>query len=127
MAFGRSSSTEGLGQDIEPQARLPGADYEVISLKISWAGLSILCFLLTLPARDLLRLLPWRPERIWLWPLIPPLVILGLSCLGFLCGAIGWRFSERRGLAKTGMFLNGTVMAIVLAIAALWFYIAVGR
>ncbi len=127
MDFGRSSSTEGLGQDLEPQAGDPGADYEVIPLKISWAVLSVLLFLLTLPARDLLQLLPWRPRNIWTWPLVPPLVILGLSFLGFLSGLLGLKFSTHKGIAKTGMFLNGTVLAIVLAITAAWFYIVARR
>ena len=102
-------------------------DYEVIPVKISWASLSILCFLLTLPARYLLQFLPWRPQRIWMWPLVPPLVILGLSLVGFAAGWIGFYFSASRGVAKTGMFLNGVVLTIVLAIAAAWFYIVSGR
>ncbi len=106
---------------------MPDNDYEVIQLKISWATLSILLFLLTLPARDLLQYLPWRPQRIWTWPLIPPLVILGLSFLGFLSGLLGLKWSTHKGVAKTGMFLNGTVLAIVLAMAAVWFYIVSRR
>ena len=102
-------------------------DYEVISLKISWASLSILCFLSTLPAKYLLQFLPWRPQRIWMWPLVPPLVILGLSVAGFAAGWIGLYLSANRGMAKTGMFLNGVVLAIVLAITAVWFYIVSGR
>ena len=105
----------------------PESDYEVIPLRLSWAGLSILLFLLTLPARDLLQLLPWRPEPIWVWPLIPPLVIFGLSLLGFFSGLLGLKLSARRGLARTGMFLNGVVLAIRLSIAAVWFYIVAGR
>ncbi len=102
-------------------------DYEVISLKISWAVLSILFFLLTLPARDLLQLLPWRPQRIWIWPLIPPLVIFGLSLTGLLSGLLGLKFSAHKGIARAGMFLNGVVLAIFFAIAAVWFYIVAGR
>ncbi len=106
---------------------MPDNDYEVIQLKISWATLSILLFLLTLPARDLLQYLPWRPQRIWTWPLIPPLVILGLSFLGFLSGLVGLKWSAHKGVAKTGMFLNGAVLAIILAMAAVWFYIVSRR
>ena len=102
-------------------------DYEVISLGISWSNLSILLFLLTLPANYLLQFLPWRPDPIWLWPLVPPLVILGLSFLGAVSGLLGLRFSEARGVARAGLFLNGVVLAIVLAIAALWYYIVSGR
>ena len=102
-------------------------DYEVIPLKVSWAALSILFFLLALPARDLLQLLPWRPQRPWIWPLVPPMVILGLSFLGLLSGLLGLKFSDRRGMARIGTFLNGVVLAIVLAIAAAWFYIVSGR
>ena len=102
-------------------------DYEVISLKISWAVLSILLFLLTLPARDLLQFLPWRPQRIWMWPLVPPLVIFGLSLLGVLSGLLGMKFSTHKGLAKTGTFLNGVVLAIFFAIATVWYAIVSGR
>ncbi len=102
-------------------------DYQVISLKISWASLSIFFFLLTLPADYLLQFLPWRPRRIWMWPLVPPLAYFGLSALGFLAGWIGLKFSDRRGLAKAGMFLNGVVLAIVLAMAAVWYTIVAGR
>ena len=102
-------------------------DYEVVSLKISWATVSLGCFLLTLPTEYLLQFLPWRPRRIWLWPLVPPLVILGLSTVGFLTGWIGLKFSARKGVAKAAMLLNGVVLAIVLAIAAAWFYIVAGR
>ncbi len=102
-------------------------DYEVISLKLSWASLSILFFLLTLPADYLLQFLPWRPRQIWMWPLVPPLVYFGLSILGFFSGLLGLWFSERRRLAKAGLFLNGVVLAIVLLMAAVWFYIVAGR
>ncbi len=98
-------------------------DYEVIALRISWPMVSIGCFLLTLPAKYLLGFLPWRPQPIWLWPLVPPLVIFGLSILGFVVGWIGFRYSERQGLAKVGMFLNGVVLAIVVLMILLWLYI----
>ncbi|MEM7351117.1 MAG: hypothetical protein AAF657_09950 [Acidobacteriota bacterium] len=97
--------------------------YDVISFQVHWASLSIVLFLLALPAKYLLGFLPWRPERIWLWPLIPPLVILGLSTLGLFSGWMGYKFTDHQGMAKAGMFLNGTVLAIVLAIVAFWFYI----
>ncbi len=102
-------------------------DYQVISLKISWASLSILFFLLTLVADYLLHLQPWRPQRIWLWPLMPPLAYFGLSLLGVLSGGLGLLFSAGGGLAKAGMFLDGVVLAIFLLIAAVWFYIVAGR
>ncbi|MEM7584377.1 MAG: hypothetical protein AAF560_13395 [Acidobacteriota bacterium] len=102
-------------------------DYEVISLRVSWPVLSVGCFVLALPAKYLLQFLPWRPQQIWIWPLIPPLVILGLSTVGFALGLIGLRFSERRGLAKTGVFLNGVVLAIIGLMIALWFYIVRSR
>ena len=102
-------------------------DYEVVTLKVSWALVSLACFLLTLPAQYLLQFLPWRPQRIWLWPLIPPLVIFGLSMVGFLTGWLGLVTSEKKGLAKIMMLLNGVVLLIVGAVAAAWFYIASGR
>ncbi len=102
-------------------------DYEVVSLGLSWAAVSVACFLLTLPAEYLLQFLPWRPRRIWLWPLIPPLVILGLSTIGFLTGWIGLVRSEKKGLPRIAMLLNGVVVVIVLVMAGAWYYIVSGR
>ena len=102
-------------------------DYEVVSLQVSWSSLSILLFLLTLPAGYLLQFLPWRPHPLWLWPLVPPLVILGLSFFGLLSGWLGWKLSDAKGLAKAGVLLNGVVFAIVLAVAILWMAIRFGR
>ncbi len=102
-------------------------DYEVVSLKLNWALVSLACFLLTLPAEYLLQFLPWRPRRIWLWPLIPPLVIFGLSTVGLLAGLVGLVTSDRKGLPKVAILLNGVVVLIVLVMAAVWFYIVSGR
>lgn len=104
-----------------------GEDYEVVSFRVSWAGLSIFLFLLTLSGRYLLELQPWRPDPIWLWSRVVPVILLGLSSLGFLAGWIGWKTSKRRGMAKLGMFLNGVVATIILLVGAAFFYILVVR
>lgn len=102
-------------------------DYEVVSFEMRWPSLSILLFLLTLATDELVELQPWRPQRIWLWPLIPPLVIAGLSFLGLVCGWIGLKVSAKKRLARTGMFLNAIVLSIVLSIVATWYYIVAVR
>lgn len=93
-----------------------GGEYSVVPLRPSWSTLSLLCFLLTLPAKSLLELQPWRPPQIWMWPLVPPLAIAALSALGLVTGLLGWRFSASRGLARTGVLLNGVVLACILVV-----------
>jgi hypothetical protein len=94
-----------------------GGEYAVVPLRLSWAALSLLFFLLTLPAKSLLQLQPWRPEKIWMWPLVPPLVIAGLSILGLVAGLLGLKLSGSRGLAKAGVLLNGVVLGCVVLVA----------
>ncbi len=102
-------------------------DYQVISVRVSWAGLSLVFFGLTMASDYLLHLQPWRPRQIWAWPLMKPLAVLALSSLGFVAGWLGLRFSDSRGLAKAGMFLNGVPLAIVLSIALVWGWIVAWR
>lgn len=90
-----------------------GDEYEAIDMKISWSVLSVIFFLLTLPAPYLVRLQPWRPQNPWTWPLVIPAVFLGLSTLGMICGLLGWRFSSSKGMAKWGMILNGVVLGLI--------------
>ncbi len=93
-----------------------GDEYEVVSLRLSWGALSLVLFLLTLPARFLLRLQPWRPAQIWLWPLVPVAAIAALSFLGLVAGLLGLRFSNRPGMAKIGALLNGVVLGCILLV-----------
>ncbi|MEE8523190.1 MAG: hypothetical protein V3T72_04605 [Thermoanaerobaculia bacterium] len=94
-----------------------GGEYAVVPLRPSWSTLSLLFFLLTLPAKSLLNVQPWRPDQIWMWPLVPPLVIAALSALGLAAGLLGLRFSATRGLAKTGVLLNAVVFGCILLVA----------
>jgi hypothetical protein len=94
-----------------------GGEYAVVPLRLSWGTLSVLLFLLTLPARSLLQLQPWRPAQIWIWPLVPPLAIAALSLLGLAAGLLGLRFSAARGVARTGVLLNAVVLGCILLVA----------
>lgn len=94
-----------------------GGEYAVVPLRPSWSTLSLLLFLLTLPAKSLLNLQPWRPDHIWMWPLIPPLVIAALSLLGLVAGLLGLKYSATRGLAKAGVLLNAVVLGCILLVA----------
>ncbi len=94
-----------------------GGEYEVVSLRPSWGAVSLTLFLLTLPARSLLRLQPWRPEQIWMWPLVPVAAIAVLSFLGLLTGLVGLRFqAQSRGMAKIGVLLNAVVLGCILLV-----------
>ena len=92
-----------------------GDPYDVVSLRPTWSGLSLFFLFLQLPMPYLISALPWRPNPIWLWPLIKPAAHFGLSILGFVCGLLGWR-SGGRGSARLGVLLNG----VVLALMGLW-------
>lgn len=104
-----------------------GGEYEVVSFRLSWSALSLFCFALVLPAPYLIRLQPWRPREIWLWPLIPPLVIGVLALAGLLCGLLGLRFSENKGSARWGLLLNGAVFGLILLLYVVMRLIMAGR
>ncbi len=93
-----------------------GGEYTVVSLRPSWSTLSLVFFLLTLPAKQLFQLQPWRPPYGWMMPLMPPLVIAGLSALGLATGLLGLKFSASRSLAKTGVLLNAVVFGCILLV-----------
>ncbi len=93
-----------------------GDEYEVVPLRLSWGGLSLSLFLLTLPAPYLLRLQPWRPAQLWMWPLVPVVTIGALSLLGLVCGLLGLRYSAGKGTAKMGLLLNGAVVGCILLV-----------
>ncbi len=94
-----------------------GGEYEVVSLRLSWGAVSLVLFLLTLPAKSILRLQPWRPEQIWMWPLVPVVAIAVLSFLGLLTGLLGLRFQAKsRGMAKVAVLLNGVVLGCIFLV-----------
>ena len=97
---------------------LIGDEYEVISFRLSWGAVSLLLFLLTLPTRYLLFLQPWRPRNLYLWQVLPPIVIGALSALGLAAGLIGLRFSASRGMSRMGVLLNAVVLVIILLFLA---------
>lgn len=101
---------------IQPSFDVFGDEYEVVSLRLSWGGLSLFLFLLTLPAPYLLRLQPWRPAQSWMLPLVPVVTIAILSLLGLVADLIGLRFSDRPGMAKIGVLLNAVVVGCILLV-----------
>ena len=96
----------------------PGDAYDVVSLKLSWASLSLLLFLASLPSPYLLTWQSWRPEQLWLWPLLKVAVIGLLALVGFITGLLGMREATRRGMAKVGLLLNGTVLGCIALVIA---------
>jgi hypothetical protein len=101
--------------------------YQVVSFRPTWSSLSLLFILFQLPMPYLVTAQPWRPDPLWLWPLVRPASYLVLSILGFVCGLLGLRFSANRSAARIGTLLNG----VVLGLMALWvvgmYYIIQGR
>lgn len=94
--------------------------YEPVSLGIGWSSTSWLCFLLALPIRWVLRLLPWRPEYPWMWPLWMVGGLAALSVLGLLTGAVGWGW-KKQASAKWAFIANAVVFGlVVLAVFALY-------
>ena len=104
-----------------------GGEYDAVSFDISWAGLSIVFFLLNLPAPYLVRLQPWRPQEIWMWPLITPMVLGLISLVGLICGLLGLRFSQSRGMARLGTLLNGVVVGLIFLLWVVMRLIIGGR
>jgi len=98
-------------RSLEPFA---GSEYEALTLRPSWGSVSIVLFFCALLLRPILIALRWRPSDPMMWPLamalLPPLI--GLA--GLACGVAGLKLSRRRGSAKAGVFLNGTVVALSL-------------
>lgn len=93
-----------------------GGPYDTVAFEPTWSGLSFCLFLLTLPTPYLVRLQPWRPKEIWMWPLITPMVIGILSLLGVVAGLLGLRFSENKSLARWSLLLNGIVVGFIFLI-----------
>lgn len=97
-------------------------EYGALDLPDGWHVASLACFAASLIARFLVRLLPAGSSffgRVFL----PGIAVFALASLGLLCGLLGLRKTHGRGLAKMGIFLNSTVLALSLLAAAAFFYI----
>lgn len=94
-------------------------EYSAISLRFDGGLASLALFLLQWVTPYLVRQQPWRPERIWLWPLVTPTALFILSFLGLLCGLYGRRRSKRASAPRFGVLLNGAVFGILLLWGAL--------
>jgi len=95
---------------------LIGDEYDVVALRLRWGGLSVAFFLASLLSPYLLRLQPWRPEELWRWPLVKVLAVAATALVGLVAGLVGVRYSPARGLARTGVFLNGVVVACIFLV-----------
>lgn len=89
-------------------------EYDVVRLRPSWGVLSLLTVPLMLSAHLVLRYLPWRPQRIWTWPLVYVLVVLGLAAVGLAAGLLGMRYSPRKTAARFGALINGAILALTV-------------
>ena len=97
-------------------------EYGALDLPDAWHVASLACFAASLAARFLVRLLPAGSTffgRVFL----PGIAVFALAGLGLFCGLLGWRNIRGRGLARVGIFLNATVLALSALAAALFFYI----
>lgn len=89
-------------------------EYGAISFNLNGGLLSLLLFALQMAAPYLVRFQPWRPQRIWLWPMVTPGVLFVLSFLGLLAALWGRRQSKKAAAARYGLLLNGAVFGILL-------------
>ncbi len=97
-------------------------EYGALDLPDGWHVVSLAFFAASLGARFLVKLLPIASSffsRVFL----PGIAVFTLAGLGLLCGLIGLRKAHGRGLAKVGVFLNATVLALTALAAAAFFYI----
>ena len=103
-------------------------EYGAISFSLNGGMLSLLLFALQIVAPYLVRFQPWRPQRIWLWPLVTPGVLFVLALLGLLAAWWGRRQSKKGVAARYGMLLNGAVFGILLLWAlVIVLIVSVGR
>lgn len=94
-------------------------EYAALDLPDGWHVASLVCFLGSLAARFLVRLLPRGWPEPWMRPILPGLAVLAFSLLGILFGLLGLRSAKGRGLARIALFLNVTVFVLgLLAVAA---------
>jgi hypothetical protein len=113
-----------VNRDSSPYDR--DGEYGVVRLPDAWHVLSLVCFVGSLGARFLVRLLPeWTRELVYR-PWQPGLLALVLAALGLVLGLIGLRTPRGRGTARVAVFLNATVLALGLLAAAALFYISPG-
>ena len=97
-------------------------EYGALDLPDAWHVVSLAFFAASLAARFLVRLLPAGSTffgRVFL----PGITVFVLAVLGLLCGLLGLRKARGRGLARVGVFLNATVLALSALATALFFYI----
>lgn len=104
-----------------------GDAYDVVTVRLSWGLISIGFFLFTLPTRYFVRHLPWwRPDNLWMAPLLSALAVPALATLGLLCGLFGLR-GRSPSTARIGIFLNVVALGVSLLIFAAFVYIRWGR
>lgn len=97
-----------------------GDEYEVIPLRPSWGGLSLLFFLAALLARPLLQALFGSPFRAFPGPAVFFLSVPVLGLLGVLCAVIGLRLSRVKTVARLGLMLNGAIVLITSTLIAVF-------
>lgn len=95
-------------------------EYGALDLPDAWHALSLVLFTASLGARYLVRLLPLEGSY-FTRVLLPPLTVFALAGVGLLCGLVGLRRPQGRGVARVGVFLNAIVLALA-ALAAVWFF-----
>lgn len=89
-------------------------EYAAIDLRLNGGVLSLSLFGLQLVTPYLVKLQPWRPTKIWLWPLVTPGALFILASLGLLCGLWARRRSKKSAAVRLGVLLNAVVFGILL-------------
>ena len=113
FGFGSSSADAKKDADIV----VGDSEYAVVSLRPSWAMLSIALAIYSLPLRFWARHMPWHPAQYWYQPRLMLGGILAVAALGAFFGWLGLRLGQGRSLAKVGLFLNITVASVLFLFA----------
>lgn len=100
-----------------------GSEYDIVRLRPSWGALSLVTIPLMLSAHLILRYLPWRPQRVWMWPLVYVLVVLGLAAAGLTAGLLGMKYSPQKTSARFGALINGAILALTVLTFLVMVYI----
>lgn len=92
-----------------------GGEYAVVSFRPSWNVVSVICALLALSTRYWVWYLPIETGKSWQRPMLVPLFSVALGLVGLAIALVGRRFGDQ---SRAGLFLNGTICAVALLLAA---------
>lgn len=79
-------------------------EYDVVSFRVHWAGVSLAAFVATLP---------FNYGHAWRWPFWTVKVVGAICTVGFIAGLIAFKDRDRRRAATAGIALNGVALVLL--------------